>query len=517
MILTIAGTDRSALVSWQSVTHTRALTNEPDFLSFSINIISAGQTYKPAINDVVELYDGATLLFAGKVLEVGTTSKTGVSGKISVKCKDYTLEADRRQVVEDYAGETASDIVLDLVSRYMTGITTTGVQTVADIVTNIRWNYVTVTQALQELCQMTGCEWWIDYNKDLVFQKKGTASAPFSLLEDKESFIYNSFSFTESNSQVRNAIYVRGGEELYSTVDATSEKYVCDGQQRIFPLGQKYENDASLYVGKSTGGAFSQLTVGEYGVDDAASFNCLYDFNNRSLVFPDATKPAATNILKVYGNYYLPVIVYQADVSSVANNGLSEWRIIDKTIRSRAEARQRAQAELLRYSEALNSGSFSTYKEGLEPGMVISVNLPTLGVIGAFYIKNITTTFIWQTGTILKKHNCTIVGTDVIDSISVLLQLLVTDKSKEIEVKEGEILDSIYWFPETITATELFTALAHPSATPTFQETAAFSESTTLNPIGTDTEPLWYAGPYFPTSPADPKRQPRIDAGLLVR
>lgn len=382
-------------------------------------------------------------------------------------------------------GKISSNILIDYVDA------------LTDTPDKIRFAYTYPTLAFQELADLTDCEWYIDYDRVLHFQKKGTKIAPFNLTEDKESLIYDSFTYNDDLSQIRNAIYVRGGTERYTTDSATAEKYVCDGQQRVFPLGQKYINDAIFSVAKDTGGGFVALTVGIYGSDDATLFDVMYDSNNRSLIFEEADKPAATNVLRIYGNYYLPVIVYLTDIASIAQYGTYEFRIIDRTITSRLEARQRARAELFKYGESIDSGSFSTYQDGLEPGMMITATLPTLGVSRTLYIQKVVMRPIEPTaGTF--EYKCTIVGTELVDSLDILLRLLIKDVNKNIEMSDDEILDKIYGSYETITLTEpTWSVTAHPSGSPTFTEAVTETADDTQNCMGTDLIPLWYAGVTF--------------------
>lgn len=714
MIITIAGVDKSAYINWETIEIEQNVTSQADFMKFTIQRLDISQTYCPAKNDEVIFTDGSTRLFAGRILEITKNTDTGVSGNITIRCKDYALEADRKQVIQVYEGKTVSYIVKDIASRYLSdgikagsfdgiddfctvpsnaknqistaqsfsfwvkfdtitainqgilakndeylfrldankivyrlwdgvdwepgvqtgtliantwyhivgthsisggsatkilyingaqidtnaqagtftpaggamlmgkwaggepmdglldevvlynkvlspsevtalynsgygtyvntgtdvyaiyhydegsGITANdssgygnngtmtsgatydfgivssnvyikGVNTISDVVQKIKFNYITVGLVFKELCDITDCEWFIDYNRNLIFRKKGATSAPFSLLEDKESFIASSFRYKDDLSQIRNAIYVRGGTQLYTTDASSAEIYVADGQQRVFPLGQKYPNDTSFSVAKDSGAGYVALTVGIYGTDLPASFNVLYDLNNRSLIFPDGSKPSSTNKIRVYGNYYLPVIIYKTDSISVTNNGLFEWRIVDTTIGSKNEAIQRALSELLKYANSLSSGSFSTYKDGLIPGMMITATLPSIGISGTYYIKKIVKRFKNNTGTITIQSNCEIIGSEVIDTIDVLLRLLITDVSKKIEIGDDEILDTIYGYGENVVGAEsTFTATAHPTGSPTFTETVTNAEVNTVQPVEANIDPHWVAGNFFP-------------------
>lgn len=733
MTLTIDGVDRSSLVDWASCEIEKNVTSQPDFFRFHIARLSASQTFIPDNGDVVTLVDGSTTLFGGKIIEINKTTVSGLSGMIEVVCKDYTLELERKQVVQDYDDETVEDIVKDIVHRYCssgvmalstdgvndyvsvphsatlnisgnfsieywiktsstdggivigkdayncywsylsdlgyvsiafysgsvkelysvttvndgnwhhvvgvyngstlkiyidgvednsgsfsgavatsgnnlyigarnatpddevamlldeiriyskalspTEVTThyanglgqygsaesnlvalwhcdegtgstindssgnsnTGtlnngatfgwgkvsdnilidaVDSITDVLDKVRFNYVSVFLAFKEIADLTDCDWWVDYDKVLHFQKRGSTAAPFDLAEDKESFIYDTFSFKSDLSQIRNALYIRGGQERYTTTSGTAEKYIADGQQRIFPLGQKYVKDAIFTVETSPSpySVWTAKTVGIYGTDDPTAYDVLYDSNNRSLIWPDGSKPAATVAIRVYGNYYLPIIIYKSDIGSITTNGLFEFRIVDSTIKSRDEAKQRATSELLRYANSISSGGFETYQDGLEPGMLLDAVLPTIGIDGSYYIQRVVLTFENPTGTVTKRYRCDIVGSEVVDTIDILIRLLLTDVSKKIEIADDEIVDTIYGITEGISITENgWTSETYPRASPTFTEAISVSNADTVLPFGTNVAPIWIPGDYFPSVVSDQRRVPQLDASLTTQ
>lgn len=713
MTIEIAGVDRTDLVDWQSFETERNATKEPGFMAFGIRRLHAGQTYEPSINDeIIATHDGERI-FGGKVIRVEKGTVSGVSARISVQCKDWTIEADRKLVQTVFEDETVGDIARTLIHTYasdgikalscnagadyclvpnsaslnITGSQITiafwwksGVSTyafvfgkvdysaygvyqddtalvfflntsvdyaeisantadfsddlwhrvvftydganmrcyvdsveandpepltgtilsdttalgiggdgfdcmvgaldevvletatwnqaavdadydegrgryhaatantkglwrfddtanddsgngnngtlqgsatyawgkvssniridgVADdlttVVDKITFNYAQLSQCLQELADLYDCDWDIDYYKNLVFRYRGTLAAPFNLSEDKQSFVGSSLRVVEDISQIRNSIYVRGGTELYSTTSSDPEQYVSDGRQRVFPLGQKYVNDALFTVERASSpySSWTALTVGNLGTDDAGSFDCLYDANNRSLVFTEAGKPSSTQAIRVYGNYYLPVLINKIDVTSTDTYGTFEHRIVDNSISSRAEAKQRATAELRRYSQTVISGSFETYQDGLAPMQAIRITAPTIGVSGDYIIQRIVMRPVDPEGTKFL-YQCDVVGQEVVDSIDVLVRLLMSDANKNIKVDSNEILDTYYGFREALTIGDAtFTGTALPTGTPSFTEALTADIFEESEPFGENVGPTWVAGPYFPSVP----------------
>ncbi|RME52932.1 hypothetical protein D6783_03335, partial [Candidatus Woesearchaeota archaeon] len=102
--------------------------------------------------------------------------------------------------------------------------------------------------------------------------------------------------------------------------------------------------------------------------------------------------------------------------------------------------------------------------------------------------------------------------TDFLD----LMQKILLAKSKEIEITDDEVLTQVEGFIEDITWQENWTASTLPANTPTFQETITFGESWRTNPWGTNQNPTWVAGPYFPTDANDRNRATFADSSATA-
>jgi hypothetical protein len=404
-------------------------------------------------------------------------------------------------------GWVSSNISLQLVSD---SLTTT--------VPRIRFNYEYATRCLQELADLYDCDWYIDYYKRLYFAPRGSMSAPISVADDADSILGRSLQLRDDLSQLRNSVFVRGGQEQYSTTSATAEQYISDGRQRVFPLGQKYVNDAIFTVetAPSPYSSWTAQTVGVQGQDDPADFDCLYDPTNRSIIYPEASKPAVDTAIRIYGNYYLPILIQKNDLASISTYGLFQFRIVDNSIGSRDEAKQRATAELVRYAANLTSGQFQTYQDGLCPGQNITLSVPSIGESGTYIVQKVTRQLHdpLAAGWV---YSVEIVGKEIVDSIDVLLRLLLGDESNNIQINENEILETFYGASETIDLSDSWAATRYPADSPIMVETIDLGEVATVDPFGTNTPPVWVAGPYHPTSVSDTGRVPRGDASLACQ
>lgn len=521
MVLKINAVDKTSLVSWRDLVVEYNATKEPDICLFSLKQ-HAGQTYKPVVNDTMEITEGVKKIFAGRIIEVKDIVIGGKLERVEISAKDWTFDLDRKMVVEVYENKTAefalTDVSVGIIPKYTSGFTSTNVKTGAGTIKKIKFNYEYPSRAIQKIADLFGWDWYVDFDKDVHFFLSETRSAPFEINEtDKDGFIKDSFEMKADLSQVKNSVYVRGGIKTESLSAANSEKYNADGQRTVFSLGHKFLADTAFTV-KVAGVDKSE---GLFGKDDPNNFDVLYDPNRPAIIFRENNKPTNGQLVEIFGTYELPIVLYRSDQTSIDKYGEFQFRIVDENIKSKDEASQKAAAELRKYSERARSGGFKTYKDGLEVGMEIVINLPSIGINDKFKIQKIKRTIHTPndgTGATKYLYEVDVVASEIMGSIDVLARLLVDDVNRGLVVEDNEILDTVYGFIEAILLTEgTWNVVVHPKAVPDFSETLAFSSNDRVNPWGVNNNPIWVAGDHYPADGLDQKRVPRIDAGLLVQ
>lgn len=449
--LKVNSVDKTNQIKWETLRKQSTLTRQPDNLTFSLRNYDS-KTWRPAIGDDVQLFDGSTKIFGGVVVETDDQLQGGLLKEFMVVCKDYSQLLDRQLVSKTYANMTASAIVTDIINTFTTGFTTTNVSG-SMTVSSIKFNYMSVTQSLQKLCEMVGTyDYYVDYDKDIHFFETGDKSAPFSLDDTSGNFIYQSLNYSKDNTQIRNFITVRGGTTIGTTVD---NQQVADGKQRVFFVGYNLSSFLAYKALAASPTSFSALTVGVDGIDDPASYNCLYNQDQGLLIFPDASKPAINDVIKYTGIPSFPLITQLQDPVSVAENGVYQYIIVDKTIITKAAAKQRALAELIQYGNPVTTVNFSTYTSGLNIGQVVDINLPLRGLTGLFKITKVRTRLKTPSQTtsdlVFDIEAKTALGLGMVD---ILNKLLIKNTSDQISINPNEIVDRIYSPLETITIEE---------------------------------------------------------------
>ena len=436
--ITIDGTDRTSIIELGSINKKDVINQQVDSLSFNI-IYHPGQTFRPDNNLEVVMTDGATTVFAGIISSVSKQNQANGSVLYKIQCKDYSLELDRLLVNEQYVNTSVEDIITDILTNYAPTFTDVNVNCPINV-EKISFARITVTDAIQKLADMSSYSWYVDYVKDIHFFEKNSEPAPFNLADDDGNYITESLSLSEDFSQLRNRVFVKGGE---IEGDVRSELFNGDGAKKQFKLSNKFAHLPTVTVG---GGA---KTVGVDYIDDETAFDCFWDYNQQYIRFKDTTIPGAgTNNIVVTGIPLYNLVVQVEEPTSIAQYGVFEFAKEDKTILSRDVAVAMAKTELLAYKDGLVEGSFQTYTTGLRSGQVITINSTLMGVGETFLIQRVTYSQISKDDGVWSVELATLRTTNIIDFLIGLLK-----SGSKLISEAGEIVLEKTVFPiENITA-----------------------------------------------------------------
>jgi hypothetical protein len=450
ILLKINTVSRTDIIQ-DSINWDQQLTKDPSILSFSI--LNGGQSL-PALGDVCTLTIGGTVIFNGTITQKSNEIENGLLEVVEYEAKDGFHTFDRRLVVKAYSSQTADAIVKDIIDTFTSGFTYVNVVSGAPLITTIRFNYEQPSQALKTIANAIGWDWYIDATNDVHFFPKLHNIAPFSITDDNGNLISNSLNFDRDILSLKNTIYVRGGEYSLAISSANAvDKYVADGTQNTFPLVYQYKN----VVCTIDGGA--PLNVGIDFIDDPATHDCLYNYQQKSMKWPDGSKPAVGKVIRVYGDAQVPLIVQAIDETSILAYGAFEYVIVDKSIESVLEAQLRALSTMDDFASASYEGEFQTLTDGLLTGQFISITSVARGVSDVFKITEVSgkpydsTNFIY-TVKFLKSGNITFMD---------LLTDLLAEKRKNIIIDDNEVLERMISISEALAIVDSITSVGHTS------------------------------------------------------
>lgn len=379
--ITINAVDRTADIEQGSVSLRQTLSKSPATFSFKIK----GLKSQPALGQTIVVTEDATDVFKGTITERRHYAIGPVMTGYEYLCMDGYYTLDQKLVSKAYSNQTAGDIIDDIVTNYGSGISFTPPASSPTIKT-ARFNYEQPSRCIQKIANQIGWDWYIDASNTLQFFEPTTISAPFVADDTNGHVVSNSLTFNANITELKNVMYVRGGEYLDPIAEGDAvDKYAADGDQIAFPLVYRYNSVEVTVEGVAQ-------TVGVDFLNDPAGFDCLYNFSEKLVKFREDNKPAVGEIVRVFGNAYVPLIVQAIDVDSVGAYGEREGVHIDKTITSVDEAELLANALLEKWREGSQEGSFVTRTTGLRVGQAITIDSDRFGVTKQYRVNSITGT-----------------------------------------------------------------------------------------------------------------------------
>lgn len=441
LVIKVNGTDRSTSIEWDSVQWESAITKEVDRLEFRVNA-TAGRTI-PDVADTIQFLEGSTKLFGGVVVERNAAYRSGILIGYTIKCKDYSHTLDRLLVIETYENMSPSDIVVDIIGTYASGFTTTNVQTTGSIIGSIKFNYQQVSRCLTDLCELIGWDWYVDADLDVHFFPQEANVAPFNLTDSSGNYVQGSLELNASILDLKNKIFVRGGEyKKEYTASTTPDVYLGDGTRTLFPLAYRYSAGVSV-----TKDAVAQ-TVGTDHLTDPTTVGALYNFEEKFVRFTVA--PADGAVVKVFGDALVPILVSLSDDTSIASYGTYEAVVVDKSIVSVAEAQSRARAELDKYAANAYEATFRTTTSGLVVGQAITITSTNLGVTKTFRIVRISGRCKHPDA---MEYSVYLLAAGKLTFTDIMVFLLQKDL-KNLQISDNEVLQVLVEVTETMTLSD---------------------------------------------------------------
>lgn len=448
--VSIAGVDRTADVRSQSITVEDIVNDQQNNLSFELVDLSENGIPETDDEVIITLADD-TILFGGNIISVELSKRKTGAVVASIECVDYARLLDRNLVHDTYENMTDKAIIEAIVSTYCPGfgITTTNVLEGVTI-TQISFNYIQPSQALRQICDITGRNWYIDYSKDIHYFPLATNAAPFNITSSNNQ--YSRLKITKDASQLKNRVYVRGGTYL-SDFTTYSEK--GDGTKIKFTLPDKPHNVTLTVNGVSK-------TVGIKNVN-TSGFDWYLNFQEK-YVEQDAGGGvlSSTDTLVVTYKYDIPVLVAVEDHDSILANGQKEFAIFDKSITTTESARARAQGELTDYANSLIEGVFRTYTDGFRSGQYININLSEFGINANYLVQKVVARSLGA-GTFY--YDISIASAKTMGIIRFLIELLESNKNL-IELDPDEVVDELLEVQDSLLSDSLTEALTIDSAGP---------------------------------------------------
>ena len=323
------------------------------------------------VNDNDEVLD---VLFVGFVDSATHKDYYNQNVRIyTVKGKDLHYLIDKRVWVRGFVNETCGAIVKKMVDEVLSheGITYT-----ADSIQEgynvpaISFSYKKCSEILNQLSELAGYVWFVDYNGVLHFKSAGiNGEAP--LVTDsvvKE----NSLVISNKNSQYRNKQYIKGANAVTNTITQT---FKGDGVSQSFTLGYRLADKPKIYV---NGDYIAEDDIVLKGYNETAKW--YYEKDDAVILQnPNNTPLSSGSTLRVeyQGNY--PIIAITESQSEIQRNyqlgcgtGLVEECDTETDINTLGTAISTAAGRLSKYGGNSYQVTFTTLEKGYDVGQKLS-------------------------------------------------------------------------------------------------------------------------------------------------
>ncbi len=496
IILKINNEEKTNLVDWDSFNIEDNINEQPNLCNFTIKVFE-GQGYKPEISDIVEVFDGAEKVFAGKIIRVGNYAEGDVV-YYEIETKDYTLDLDRILVIERFENKTVNEIIEFLVTNYLagTGITYNNVNCSLEV-TVVAFNNLSVSKCLTELCELFNYSWYIDYDHDIHFFSKNDEPASFNIADGSDNYIRDSLSIDNDLSQLRNVVIIEGGE--ITSDNERTKPHTGDGNQKSFATDYKFSKKPTVKVNSV------EVSVGTEFLNSDDDYDCLWSYNEKYVRF--VVPPVSGDVIEISGYYLIPIMAQVEDNASISKYGRFEFKKIDKSIKTTNEAKQYGEAQLSAYANTIREGGFRTYLSGLSSGQTISINLSARSINENFLIMRVSLKMFTATEGEWTVELATLKTLGMIS----FLQSLLVGENKKVTLNENAVLKKYYLDYQDVQVDEEIGLVEEMED----YKTVEVTESIEKDPFGAGVRPIFVLAPYIPTGHTDPEREFCLDTSEL--
>jgi hypothetical protein len=376
--------------------------------------------------------DGETDYFGGKIKQNPISTDSPITEKIDITANDYTDCAHDSlvsEVFENYTG-TLTDMLKYLWTKYSTieNIDLSGVYNSDKIVPYMSFKYITLYDATEQICELLGWDWYVDWNGSTITLRCFPQSArikDITFSRENHNVIAGTAKFGQSD-EIINRLYVFGGKTYSSNYTYT---IICNGSDIIYSIPHSpyppstSEGNENLDDGvKITEIVRASLNSGSIDVisEDismpsilaptpmivatlndvslAVDFDYPYWVDNRDMLvnvqgrfvrFREDNKPKNGDVLKVTYRYKYPVAVMLDDSESIRQFGLVESTLVDQNIIDVSTAMEKAKQILNNKAFPLGYGSMEVTTEGLKAGDYVNVDMDYINAQGLYQIVDI--------------------------------------------------------------------------------------------------------------------------------
>jgi hypothetical protein len=194
-------------------------------------VLSVDSTYRPAVDNTVELYDGASLVFKGKIRSTSEAALTLLSGIITnIEAADYSALAEQRLVKASTAGGINGRDAIDyLVTNYLStyGVSRDAGMAAGATLGELSYDYARCADILNDIVRLAAPTGWVWYIDDSLVLRAFLPSAanwpcPFSINTSTPNS-FGDITVTPSRERYANRVFLTYNDGSSTPQVATAE------------------------------------------------------------------------------------------------------------------------------------------------------------------------------------------------------------------------------------------------------------------------------------------------------
>lgn len=350
--------------------------------------------------------DGA-LVFAGTIESISeVVPDTTTAILYEVECVDFNQLADRHYVAARYEanGQTLYDVVTQIMNEDSGDLGETlhddGVIVNGDsvqegpVLSPVSFNYQLVSEAFDELAELVGFWWKIDYNKVLFFSDRATYRAPHDLDEGLWTG-YGRVAVERGREQYRNLQVLQAGRDVS---EQRTESFKGDGETRSFTLSLPVARGGLTIEVNST--PVSSNDIGIREKDEGKKWYYQIDDKGISQDSSETVLSTSDTLEVTYRGYFPIILIGRSDEDILERQSVEGGTGIYAHIESDGNvddvglAEEKVDGLLRRFSDMPNRVRYWTMDSGFASGQIQTVNLPEHELQGEFLITSVTLGFV---------------------------------------------------------------------------------------------------------------------------
>lgn len=364
--------------------------------------------FTPVIGDSLQIIEFNRTLFSGFIDRRKYTVYPGTTTReYTVQAVDWNGLLQRRLVTKDYTAATLEAIVSDIVLFFLQseGITVQIDSSIA-VADDFSFKYIKLSDAFNQLAQVTNTIWWIDNYKVLRFIHAASATASAFFVDETGAKQAADIFVEDSLQNYRNVQYVRTPQNILSETVTVTDSHtftgaaadiVCPTRYPLTSQPQSVLENSIEIVGTDrlfelvVGGTTTYPSGGE-GYYWAKQFSGIFHW-------PSNSPPTAGTTLDVtytgVSTYAGNVVVYR-DTAEIANmaaatGGSGIFEEIEDYSGDITYAQALALATGIEQATAPvpTIMEWSTIEQFEDLGYAVSVNLPRWGVNQTLVIQQV--------------------------------------------------------------------------------------------------------------------------------